>query len=165
MGGLGALHVGAYSGRVDRRPRILAPRGLPGEIMSDHEKTSRFYGILIAIVVVDLWILPIRSSFWLDETATFWVIKDGLANLLQRSMDWAGQSPLYYLTAWLALAAGGRHEWVLRLPSLIALTIAAWLLVRWLDTGFARYAAGDHYLFGPVLVVIAFYAVWRALHE
>jgi 4-amino-4-deoxy-L-arabinose transferase-like glycosyltransferase len=132
---------------------------------------------------------------------------------------------LYYLTAWLALAAGGRHEWVLRLPSLIALIIAAWLLyrlaerltdaasarlavlsfacsgavafaasdarpyalglclliasawllVRWLDTGAARYAAGAmvlsaltiyaHYLFGPVLVVLAFYAVWRALHE
>jgi 4-amino-4-deoxy-L-arabinose transferase-like glycosyltransferase len=140
-------------------------------------------------------------------------------------MDWAGQSPLYYLTAWLALVAGGRHEWVLRLPSLIALIIAAWLLyrlaerlldqasarlavlafacsgavafaasdarpyalglclliasawllVRWLDTGGARYAAGAmvlsaltiyaHYLFGPVLVVLAFYAVWRALHE
>jgi 4-amino-4-deoxy-L-arabinose transferase-like glycosyltransferase len=193
--------------------------------LPDHEKASRFFGILVAIAVVDLWILPIRSSFWLDETATFWIIKDGVANLLQRSMDWAGQSPLYYLTAWLALVAGGRHEWVLRLPSLIALTIAAWLLyrlaerlldqasarlavlsfacsgavafaasdarpyalglclliasawllVRWLDTGGARYAAGamvlsvltiyTHYLFGPVLVVLAFYAVWRALHE
>jgi 4-amino-4-deoxy-L-arabinose transferase-like glycosyltransferase len=184
-----------------------------------------FFGILVAITVVDLWILPIQSSFWLDETATFWVIKDGLANLLQRSTDWAGQSPLYYLTAWGALVVGGRHEWVLRLPSLIALIIAAWLLyrlaerlfdqasarltvlsfacsgavafaasdarpyalglclligsawllVRWLDTGFARYAVGAmvlsvltiyaHYLFGPVLVVLTFYAVWRALHE
>ena len=193
--------------------------------MSAHEKTSRFFGILVAIAVVDLWVLPMRSSFWLDETATFWVVKDGLANLLLRS-NWAGsQSPLYYLTAWLALAAGGRHEWVLRLPSLIALMVAAWLLyrlaqhlfdpasarlavlsfacsgavafaasdarpyalglclligsawllVRWLETGSARYAAGamvlsvltiyDHYLFGPVLVVLAFYTVWRAVHE
>lgn len=82
--------------------------------MSDHKKASRFFSILLAIAVVDLWILPIRSSFWLDETATFWVIKDGVANLLHRSMDWAGQSPLYYLTVWLALITGGRDEWVLR---------------------------------------------------
>ena len=193
--------------------------------MSAHEKTSRFFGILVAIAVVDLWVLPMRSSFWLDETATFWIVKDGVANLLHRSLDWAGQSPLYYLTAWLALVTGGRHEWVLRLPSLIALMVAAWLLyrlaqhlfdpasarlavlsfacsgavafaasdarpyalglclligsawllVRWLETGSARYAAGamvlsvltiyDHYLFGPVLVVLAFYTVWRAVHE
>ena len=193
--------------------------------MPDHEKASRFFGILVAIAVVDLWILPIRSSFWLDETATFWVVKDGLANLLLRS-NWAGsQSPLYYLTVWLALIAGGRHEWVLRLPSLVALIVAAgllyrlaarlfdpasarlavlsfacsgavafaasdarpyalglcllivsaWLLVRWLDTGGARYAAGAmlfsaltiyaHYMFGPVLVVLASYGVWRALRE
>jgi 4-amino-4-deoxy-L-arabinose transferase-like glycosyltransferase len=194
-------------------------------MMSDHDKAGKFFGMLMAIAVVDLWLLPIRSSFWLDETATFWVIKDGLANLLQRSFDWAGQSPLYYLTAWLALVTGGRHEWVLRLPSLIAMLIAAWLLyrlaerlfdaasarlavlsficsgqvafaaddarpyalglclliatalllVRWLDTGAARFAAGAmvfaalsvwaHYLFGPVLVVFAFYAVPRARRE
>jgi 4-amino-4-deoxy-L-arabinose transferase-like glycosyltransferase len=193
--------------------------------MSDQQKTSRFFSILLAVAVVDLWILPIRSSFWLDETATFWVIKDGVANLLHRSMDWAGQSPLYYLTVWLALVTGGRHEWVLRLPSLIALIVAAWLLyrlasrlfdpesarlavlsfacsgpvvfaasdarpyalglclligsawllVRWLDTGGGRYAAGSvllsaltiyvHYLFGPVLIVLGFYAVSRALSE
>ena len=92
--------------------------------MSDPEKTNRFFGVLAAMAVVDLWILPIRSSFWLDETATFWVIKDGVANLLLRS-NWAGsQSPLYYLTVWPALVIGGRHEWVLRLPSLVALMIA-----------------------------------------
>ena len=37
---------------------------------------------------------------------------------------------MYYLTAWLALVAGGRNEWVLRLPSLIALMVGAWLLYR-----------------------------------
>lgn len=196
-----------------------------GNTKSDHGKARRFFGILLAFAVLDLWILPIRSSFWLDETATFWVVKDGLANLLHRSMDWAGQSPLYYLTAWLALVTGGRHEWVLRLPSLTALMVAAWLLyklaarlfdaesarlavlsfacsgpvafaasdarpyalglclllatawllVRWLDTGRARYAAGSvvlsaltiyaHYLFGPVLVVLGLYAVSRTLRE
>ena len=195
------------------------------KIKSDQGSASRFFGILLAFAVLDLWILPIRSSFWLDETATFWVIKDGLPNLLHRSMDWAGQSPLYYLTAWLALVTGGRQEWVLRLPSLLALMVGAWLLyklaarlfdeesarlsvlafacsgpvafaasdarpyalglcmllatacvlVRWLDTGRVRYAAGSvlfsaltiyaHYLFGPVLVVLGLYAVSRSLRE
>ncbi|MBZ5622518.1 MAG: glycosyltransferase family 39 protein [Acidobacteriia bacterium] len=195
------------------------------EITSDREKAGRFFGILLAIAVVDLWILPIRSSFWLDETATFWAIKDGVANLLHRTAEWSGQSPLYYLTAWLALVTGGRQEWVLRLPSLIAMIVAAWLLyklaarlfdlesarlavlsfacswqvafaasdarpyalglclllgsawllVRWLDTGGARYAAGylllsvltiyAHYLFGPIVMVLGVYAVSRALGE
>jgi 4-amino-4-deoxy-L-arabinose transferase-like glycosyltransferase len=148
-----------------------------------------------------------------------------LPNLLHRSMDWAGQSPLYYLTAWLALVTGGRQEWALRLPSLLALMVAAWLLyklaarlfdsetarlsvlafacsgpvafaasdarpyalglclllatawvlIRWLDTGQARYAAGSvllsaltiyaHYLFGPVLVVLGLFAVSHSLRE
>lgn len=195
------------------------------EDMLDEKRTRTFLASLLAIAVIVLWVLPIQSSFWLDETGTFWVIKDGLANLLARSASWSGQSPLYYLTAWAALVAGGRAEWVLRLPSLVALMVAAWLfyrlaqrlfdtatarlavlffaccepvafaasdarpyalglamligsalmLVRWLDTGRARDAAGytalsvlavyTHYLFAPALAVPGLYAAFRLLRE
>lgn len=88
------------------------------------------YQLLTAFAVLRLLVLPVRSSFWLDETGTYWVIKDGLANLFARTRDWSGQSPLYYLVAWLAHFAPGRTEVVLRLPSLIAMIAAAWLLYK-----------------------------------
>jgi len=74
--------------------------------------------------------MPIRSGLWEDEAATFWVVKDGLPEAALRSWTWSGQSVLYYATAWL-----GRHlapflglEISLRLPSLVAMAAAAWLL-------------------------------------
>ncbi len=89
-----------------------------------------FYLFLTGWAMLRLWVLPIRSSFWLDETGTYWVIKDGLANAVSRAMNWSGQSPLYYLIAWLAHLAPGRTEVMMRLPSLIAMVLAAWLLFR-----------------------------------
>jgi mannosyltransferase len=89
-----------------------------------------FYQVLTAWAVVTLWVLPIRSSFWLDETGTYWIIKDGLANLSARAMEWSGESPLYYLVAWLAYFVPGRPEVILRLPSLIAMIAATWLLYK-----------------------------------
>jgi 4-amino-4-deoxy-L-arabinose transferase-like glycosyltransferase len=89
-----------------------------------------FYQLLTAWAVLTLWVLPIRSSFWLDETGTYWIIKDGLANLFARAMEWSGQSPLYYLVAWLAHFVPGRTEVILRLPSLMAMIAAAWLLYK-----------------------------------
>jgi 4-amino-4-deoxy-L-arabinose transferase-like glycosyltransferase len=89
-----------------------------------------FYRVLTAWAVVTLWVLPIRSSFWLDETGTYWLIKDGLANLFPRARGWSGESPLYYLVAWLAHFVPGRTEVILRLPSLIAMIAATWRLYK-----------------------------------
>ena len=89
-----------------------------------------FYRFLLALAILRLWVLPIRSSFWLDETGTYWVIKDGLANTFARAMNWSGQSPLYYLVASLAHLVPGRTEVMLRLPSLFAMIAAAWLLYK-----------------------------------
>lgn len=103
-----------------------------------------FYLFLTGWAVLMFWVLPIRSSFWLDETGTYWIIKDGLANAFARAMHWSGQSPLYYVIAWLAHLAPGRTEVMLRLPSLIAMIAAAWLLhklsVRLFDEETGRFA-------------------------
>ena len=53
-----------------------------------------------AIVVIQLWLGLIATSFWLDETGTWWIIKDGAAEAVRRSLSWSGQSPLFYLIAW-----------------------------------------------------------------
>ena len=50
--------------------------------------------------IVLLWFGLITSSFWLDETGTWWIVKDGPAQAIHRALQWSGQSPFYYLTAW-----------------------------------------------------------------
>ena len=84
---------------------------------------------LIAACSVLLWVLPMRSSLWLDETGTFWVVKDSIADTVARAGYWSGSSPLYYLAAWLAVHLGGASEIILRLPSLVSMAAATVLLV------------------------------------
>jgi hypothetical protein len=109
-----------------------APQPLPiqRETLPMDSRERVFYQLLTAWAVLTLWVLPIRSSFWLDETGTYWIIKDGLANLFARAMASSGESPLYYLVAWLAHFVPGRTEAILRLPSLIAMIAANWLLYK-----------------------------------
>jgi len=76
-----------------------------------------------------LWVRPIASSFWEDELVTWWVIQGSFREMLHRSYSLQGQSALYYPVAWLVRHVGDQ-EWVLRLPSLAALVVAAFLLFR-----------------------------------
>jgi 4-amino-4-deoxy-L-arabinose transferase-like glycosyltransferase len=85
---------------------------------------------LVAVAIAILWVLPMGSSFWLDETATYWVIKDSFGEAMHRCMEWVGQSPLHCSIEWLVLQVGGPHEWVLRLPSVLSGIGAAWLLFK-----------------------------------
>src|SRR5436853_7604072 len=86
------------------------------------------YLILLAAAVTRLWLLPLPSGFWLDETGTFWVIKNGFSEIAARCMLWTAQSPFYSLIAWAAVRLGGAHEVVLRLPSTVAMGAGAYLL-------------------------------------
>lgn len=177
---------------------------------------------LIAACAALLWVLPMRSSLWLDETGTFWIARDSVADTVARAWSWSGQSPFYYLIAWAAVHVGGKSEIVLRIPSLACMAGATVLLVfvgerlidretgllaalvfvcfeetvfaaadarpyalallmlvaqmlmllRWLDKGRFRDAAGytvfaaltvyAHPLFAVGLVVPALYALWRS---
>lgn len=91
--------------------------------------TFTYTCLLLAFVVTAA---PITSSLWLDETATYWVVKDGLADVVARSWEWSGQSALYYVIAWIAGHVAPYVGWevALRLPSLVAMLIAAVLLYR-----------------------------------
>jgi len=52
-----------------------------------------FYLALIGIVVVICWIVPTRNPLWPDETGTYWIVKDGIASVFQRSYYWSSFSP------------------------------------------------------------------------
>jgi mannosyltransferase len=101
----------------------------------------RFLSIVTALVIANLWLVPMFSSLWLDELGTWWVVKDGLGDTVDRALAFHGQSPLYYAIVWLARTIGGDSEAVLRLPSLIAAAISAVLLYRLARTLIGREAA------------------------
>jgi 4-amino-4-deoxy-L-arabinose transferase-like glycosyltransferase len=85
---------------------------------------------LLVLSVLRFWISPIGTSLWLDETVTYWSAYKGVAAALTRSQFWPGQNFAYTLISALAMRIGGRSEIVLRLPSLFAALVTAWLLYR-----------------------------------
>ncbi len=90
----------------------------------------RALSIATALVIGSLWLVPLFSSLWLDELGTWWVVKDGFRETVDRALAFHGQSPLYYLILWATRNVGGHSEVVLRLPSLLAATMSAILLYR-----------------------------------
>ncbi len=86
--------------------------------------------LLIALAIIRFWIAPLGSSFWRDEAATAWTVKDGLAQMFSKLQDWPNISPAYGIVAWLAYQAGGLREYALRLPSLIAICGATLMIYR-----------------------------------
>jgi len=108
---------------------------------SDGPFHPRFIWFLTLLSGAVLWLRPLPSSLWLDELVTWWVVKDSFSDAIHRAYDFQGQSIAYYVVAWLTRHIGSA-EWVLRLPSLAAMTLAAYLMYRLarrlLDREYAR---------------------------
>ena len=81
-----------------------------------------------AFMVAALWIRPLTSSLWLDETGTWWVINGSVHQVVQRADAVQGQSPFYYLILWLSKGVIGHSEMALRLPSLAFSAAAAYFV-------------------------------------
>jgi hypothetical protein len=136
--------------------------------------------LLLAAVRVIL-ILP--SHFWLDETAIFWHTDAGLGQLVARCT----QFPLSILYGLLILAIrtlGAKAEWAFRLPSLIAVAIAAYVLFRmarrlwgntaaWLSLAMfvslpgvsSAARSARPYGFGLLFVVLSTWLLWKLLDK
>jgi Dolichyl-phosphate-mannose-protein mannosyltransferase len=112
--------------------------------------------VLMAVAVVRFWLMPLGSSFWGDEAGTFWTVKDGLRAMLGRMQLWPNTSPLFGVISWAAYRIGGAHEYALRLPSLVAIALASWLLyrlaVRLLDSASALPAVAVFICLQPVVI-------------
>ena len=122
------------------------PHGVRGErdVDDDPRVHTAILWTFAAFMVVALWIRPITSSLWLDETGTWWVINGSAREVVQRAEAVQGQSPFYYLILWLSKGVIGHSEIALRLPSLvfsIAAVVFVYLLARRLiDSECARIA-------------------------
>jgi len=104
----------------------------------------RFIWFVTVLAGSVIWLRAIDASFWLDELVTWWVVKDGAADAVHRALAYQSQSPFYYVVAWVARHVG-TSELVMRLPSLAAALLAAYLLYRlarrWGDREFASLGA------------------------
>ncbi len=69
-------------------------------------------------------------SLWLDETTTFWVIRGGWHETIDRALHYEAQSPFYYLIARIARSLGGNNLLTLRAPSILAAGLATFFLFR-----------------------------------
>ena len=83
--------------------------------------------LVLALCVARLWLMPLPSSFWVDEMVSAFVIHFGAAH---PSLAVAPQvtATVYYLLPRAAEALFGFSEIVYRIPSLIVLGIALWLV-------------------------------------
>ena len=128
----------------------------------------------LAVLAVAIRVVPgLPSALWVDETATVWATKGGLAELSARCVTF----PLSMIYALMILGIehlAGTREWLLRLPSLAAVSLAGVFLFRmarrlwglpaaWLAIAtFASlpgvaFAAGDArpYAFGLLFIVLS----------
>jgi len=124
----------------------------------DTEASERLWIIAVGtMVVIQLWFGMIGTSLWQDETGTWWIAKDGAAEVVRRSFSWSGQSPLFYLAAWLSQRLFGLNEIALRIPSVLAMSGAIYFLYRIAERLYDRTSAAlVSFVF---LCVVSFYAI------
>lgn len=138
---------------------------------SETQRLDRYLLLVLAIGIGFLWIWPLGSSFWLDETITGWITQGNFFDTIHRSLNFQAISPLYYVVAWMARELLGGSEVALRIPSALAAggtTILVYRLGRRLidrDAGLiaavvfatsfgGSYAAGDARPYAMALLVL-----------
>ena len=87
-----------------------------------------FAGIAFGLALcasIASWFSTIRSALWLDETISYWQISGGFWQIWSRR---GLSSPLYAYILWATKSLFGSNEIVLRIPSVIAMLAATYLL-------------------------------------
>lgn len=84
---------------------------------------------LLAICITRLWLMPLPSSFWIDEIGTAFVVRQGPADPSLAVVPQVPQS-IYYALPRAAQALFGLSEIAYRLPSILAMALALFLFAR-----------------------------------
>lgn len=66
----------------------------------------------------------------LDELGSYWVVKDDLRSVVERSLEIQGQSPFYYVVLWSAVQILGVAPWALRASSLVFTWLSSLVVFR-----------------------------------
>ena len=97
--------------------------------MTGRLRLPLFLSVLLAVSLVRLWVMPLGSSFWVDETGTAFVVHYGAQH---PSFAVAPQVPesIYYVLPRSAEKLLGFSEIAYRLPSLLLMGLALWIVAR-----------------------------------
>jgi 4-amino-4-deoxy-L-arabinose transferase-like glycosyltransferase len=85
--------------------------------------------MLLALCIARMWVMPLGSSFWVDEAETAFIVHHGVNHPSLAVISPAIQSVYYWLPR-ASEAVFGFSEAAERLPSLIALAIALFFIGR-----------------------------------
>jgi hypothetical protein len=113
-------------------------------------------GVILVLAAV-CWVPHLPDSLWLDETLTFWVVRDGFAETLERTVHYQPQ-PAYYVFIWFWTQIAGVSEIALRIPSLLA-TLAACVALAKLGTSLTRDRETG------LLAAVVFASSWNVFRE
>lgn len=81
--------------------------------------------LLAAVCIARLWLMPLGSSFWVDEMATIFVVEHGAQD---PSLNIAPQVPQSIYYAVVGATQPGRSEIAYRLPSIFFMGAALWFV-------------------------------------
>ena len=103
-------------------------RSFSGQIADRFENSRWPLATLLAVCIARLWLVPLPSSFWVDELVTLFVVR----HPGDASFAVAPQVPqsIYYWLPRAAQAIGGTSEIAYRIPSMLAMAVTLWLVAR-----------------------------------
>jgi hypothetical protein len=107
----------------------LPPRAVTAA-RSDFSQPDRVLYSIYALALaasIALWFVAIRAPLWLDETSSYWQISAGFRQILPRR---GLVSAAYPYILWLTTRLTGTGEIALRIPSILAMLAAVYLLYR-----------------------------------
>src|SRR5579872_1048710 len=86
--------------------------------------------VLLVLLIARLWLMPLGSSFWLDETATIFVAQHGSHHAsLDAVAPQAWHSWYYSIVRWWGKLFGF-SEVSTRIPSILAMLVCLALIAR-----------------------------------
>jgi hypothetical protein len=88
---------------------------------------SVLYGLALA-VSISVWFIAIRAPLWLDETISFFQVKGKFSEIMARQ-GWPAV-PVYSFILWPWVRLVGASEIALRIPSILSMLGAVYLLYR-----------------------------------
>jgi len=112
----------------DREAGSRAPDRILG--ISWKDAHNRFFLLLLGVGIIIFWLPRLPGSLWVDETTTAWVVDTSFGEMLDRAVEFQSMAPTYYVVAWAARGVGGTSEIALRMPSVLAMGLALYLLYR-----------------------------------
>ena len=95
--------------------------------MKRHLIDVYWLALLAALCIIRLWVMPLGSSFWVDEMATSFVVTHGADDPTLRVAPQVPMS-IYYALPRATAKLFGFSEAAYRLPSLLAMIAALWLI-------------------------------------